>query len=286
MSNFLRSLFGAKKATKVNKSKMQSRRLELLGLEERVVPAISASFSGSTLLIAATGAETFTVSSSNTGQVTVSSATTVTPSGGVSIATGNVITVDSGASNVQVISITGDGAANQVVTLNDILSGGFNSNFGLSLSLGSAGADALTLSGTITLKGSGTLDTSTSDIETITLGSSSALALTSVSGLVKIDAGTATALNLGGNVTINSTSGNVTLADNVTSGGGNSLTINAGSGTVSTQGLGTSTGLGAVSLSSTATSNPSVLVTGLILSTGGLTLNGAPHIFNQILVPE
>ena len=39
MSNFLKSLFGAKKAAKVTKSKMQTRRLELIGLEERITPA-------------------------------------------------------------------------------------------------------------------------------------------------------------------------------------------------------------------------------------------------------
>ena len=40
MSNFLKSLFGAKKAAKVTKSKMQTRRLELIGLEERITPAV------------------------------------------------------------------------------------------------------------------------------------------------------------------------------------------------------------------------------------------------------
>ena len=41
MSNFLKSLFGAKKAAKVTKSRMQTRRLELIGLEERIVPAVN-----------------------------------------------------------------------------------------------------------------------------------------------------------------------------------------------------------------------------------------------------
>ena len=50
MSNFLKSLFGAKKAAKVTKSRMQTRRLELIGLEERVTPA-TVSVSGTDLLI-------------------------------------------------------------------------------------------------------------------------------------------------------------------------------------------------------------------------------------------
>ena len=49
MSNFFRSLFGAKKAAKivqVAKSRMQTRRLELIGLEERITPAVVSNATG------------------------------------------------------------------------------------------------------------------------------------------------------------------------------------------------------------------------------------------------
>jgi hypothetical protein len=50
MSNFLRSLFGSKKSNPKIKPRMQSRRLELLGLEERITPA-TVSVSGTDVLI-------------------------------------------------------------------------------------------------------------------------------------------------------------------------------------------------------------------------------------------
>ena len=57
MSNFLKSLFGAKKAAKVTKSRMQTRRLELIGLEERITPAATLSLSaGGVLSLTASGA--------------------------------------------------------------------------------------------------------------------------------------------------------------------------------------------------------------------------------------
>lgn len=46
MSNFLRSLFGSKKSPSKIKPRMQSRRLELLGLEERVTPAVVSNATG------------------------------------------------------------------------------------------------------------------------------------------------------------------------------------------------------------------------------------------------
>ncbi|MFZ4609076.1 MAG: hypothetical protein ACOYNM_04640, partial [Gemmataceae bacterium] len=63
MSNFLRSLFGSKKSNLKIKPRMQSRRLELIGLEERVTPAVVASFSGNALTLLSDSNDTFSVSS-------------------------------------------------------------------------------------------------------------------------------------------------------------------------------------------------------------------------------
>jgi hypothetical protein len=46
MGNFFRSLFGPKKSNSKIKPRMQSRRLELIGLEERITPAVVSNATG------------------------------------------------------------------------------------------------------------------------------------------------------------------------------------------------------------------------------------------------
>lgn len=89
MSNFLKSLFGAKKAAKVTKSRMQTRRLELIGLEERITPTVVASMSGTDLVITTNAGEDIVSIVAAAGGVITINATSV---GGTAIQVTGTVT--------------------------------------------------------------------------------------------------------------------------------------------------------------------------------------------------
>ena len=138
MSNFIRSLFGSKKSPSKIKPRMQSRRLELVGLEERVTPAVVASFSGNALTLLSDSNDTFSVSSDANGVISITGTSVTAGDANVTVVAGSTstVTVNSlagGAAAVQVLALTGDNAAEtQDITLTNINSTAFNTNFGIS----------------------------------------------------------------------------------------------------------------------------------------------------------
>jgi fibronectin-binding autotransporter adhesin len=294
MKRFLSKLFGSKKSPSKIKPRMQSKRLELVGLEERVVPAVTASFSGNTLLLASDANDTFTVSSDASGVVSITgNSITVTGNSGVSVNGSNnsyTVAVTSGASNVKIISLTDtvSGGTNQTITLSNINSAAFNADFGFSFGLGN-GDDTLNLGGSIVLKGAGTFDTTNpgSGVDLINLGSGTDLTLTSASGAITLDAAGITLNNntthivLQNNATINSTSGSVTFAVGIISTTHKNLAVNSGTGTVTANvylgyydnNTSTSYELGNVTIISNSSSSSAISLQGIEVN-GDVILNG------------
>jgi len=296
MSNFFRSLFSAKKAAKivqVAKNRMQPRRLELIGLEERITPAVVASFSGNALTLLSNSNDTFTVSSDVNGVISITGTTVTAGDANVTVVPGvgnnpSTVTVNSlagGAAAVQVLALTGDNAAveTQDITLVNINSTAFNSNFGISFAL-SDGDDTVRLGGSINLNGTGTLIAdSTGGVDAIVLGQGSDLTLTSVSGAIFLAPAGITSTNiitLSNNVTINSTSANVTLGDDVV-GAGKNLSINSGSGTVTAiRTLGDTTALGNLTITSTNATSSAISLAAvtsgdvILTGTGDVSVSG------------
>jgi len=282
MSNFLRSLFGSKKSNSKIKPRLQSRRLELLGLEERITPAVTASFSSGTLLLANDSTtETFTVTSDANGVISITG-TTVTQGGNVTVVAGSTstITVDSGAGGaaaVSILSFTG-GTSAEIITLSNINSTAFNTNFGISFALG-AGDDTVKLGGSINLNGTGTflITDPASGVDAVVLGQGSDLTLTSVSGAITLTpagTGATNVTTMSNNATINSTSGNITLGNNVV-GAGKNLSINSGTGTVAATGtLGLTTALGNLTITTTNATSSAISLAAVTASDVSLTGTG------------
>jgi hypothetical protein len=274
MSNFLKSLFGAKKAAKVAKSKMQTRRLELIGLEERVTPA-AFTLSGQTVVATLAAGESLTAISS-------------------SIAAGGLVTINVTSSLTN--SVTGTGLAQptagvagapSVITFTPTTATSFT---GISI-LGSTGTETVAISGAVDLNTNGPTAASFSvgtSVESLTVAG----AISSKAANIDL---AATAVTLGANLTAN-TSGTITvtgpstLSANVTATttgtgaaalislgtvtGAFNLTTSSGAGNVS---VGALTGLGAVSITSTGTIGLTGAVTAASVTTvgaGAVTLGG------------
>ena len=182
MSNFFRSLFGAKKAAKivqVAKSKMQTRRLELIGLEERITPTVVASMSGTDLVITTNaGEDIVSIVAAAGGVITINAQTA---SGTPIAVTGTVTGTIGGTAGASTITLTtpanltglnlvGDTTGNQDFTITGIsASAGYNATFGLSVNMGAdaVGTDTLNFTtGTVTI---GTGNISTSNIDAINI---------------------------------------------------------------------------------------------------------------------
>ncbi len=195
-----------------------------------------------------------------------------------------------GAAAVQVLALTGDNATEiQDITLININSTAFNTNFGISFNV-QGGDDIIRFGGSINLNGTGTLIAdSTGGVDAIVLGQGSDLNLTSVSGVITIaPAGvlSTNVITLSNNATINSTSGNVTLGDDVV-GAGKNLSINSGTGTVTATGtLGLTTALGKLTITTTnATGSSKASAISLAAVTAGdviLTGTGDVSVFGVV----
>ena len=287
MSNFFRSLFGAKKAAKivqVAKSKMQPRRLELIGLEERITPTVTATWASGVLALTTTAGEDFSVVANVDGTLSVNAgAVAVTAGTGVTVtgtAGANIVTITT-SSNVVLttsLSLVGDATGGQDFTIAGINSTAYAANFGLSVDMVSDAnvADNLNFStAAVTLKGTGAL--ATSNVDAISIAA--AADITAATGAVGISA---TTISTAGDVTTTSGAigytGAVTLTGNVattsTLAGGNlslsstlalstfNFTANQGLGNVNAF-TGAVTGSGALSL------------TGATVSVGTITSAGA-----------
>jgi len=297
MSNFLKSLFGAKKAAKVAKSKMQTRRLELIGLEERVTPAVTATGAGTVLGLITTAGENLTSVVANAdGTLTVSAtaadgttpvavAATSGQTTSVQVGTTNVYTVTFITGNVNTVTaltLTGDAVGNQDFTIAGINSTAYSANFGLSVDMGAdaTGIDALNFTtGTVTLKGTGALVNTNIDAITIAAAGD----ITAATGAVGISATTIStagdvtttsgaigytgAVTLSGNVATTSTlaGGNLSITGTLAL-GANNFTANQGLGNVTTISGGVISGSGALSLTGAA-----VTTVGAISTTGSVT---------------
>jgi len=235
MSNFLRSILGIKKSPKVIKSKMQTRRLELIGLEERINPAITATLTGTVLDITTSAGEDIVSIVAAAGGVITINATNAAGApvvvAGVGVAVGgtagaNTLTLTAPETSALTrLDLNGDKIGNQDFTITGIDSTAYNANFGLSVDMGAdtVGPDTLNFTtGTVTI-GSGNI--ATSNIDAITIAA--AADITASSGTVGISA---TTISTAGDVTtttgLTTYTGAVTLTGNVTI--GNGLTTTGG----------------------------------------------------------
>ena len=254
MSNFLKSLFGAKKAAKVTKSRMQTRRLELIGLEERIVPAandVTLTLTSGLLSVTNTDADVaYTVnafaynSSANTVSFTLTGANDITENiAGVSRdGTTKVVTVDlavvtdfSGLKLASIDTFVLDANVGVAgIDLSAVTTGGANQSFEVFIFDNDTNSDT-TISGAIKAKGTGAVTINMNADADSVLTIAAAGDITTSSGNVAL---TSKTINTGGDVTTTAGSisynGNVTLAaSNVattsTASGGN-LSINAGTG--------------------------------------------------------
>jgi len=305
MSSFFKNLFGGKKNSKVTK-KAISRRLELLGLEERVVPAVTANFATGVLSITAgtTGTtpaipDSFDVVANADGTLTVTSsagvtagsaAVTVTAQGGNAF----LVSVVSGASNVTSLSLLGDGTVGapttQTFNVGAINSTAFGANFGLNIDMGTTGSgstDALNFNGAITLKGTGALTVANVDAFTIAaagdiVAATGAVGITSAgtlstAGDVTTNSGNITysavtsPFTLSGNVAITSTSGNLNMG--AVTGSSSNLTISEGTGTVTVGAA--NLGTGNLTVTSTATPSSGSAISLAAVTAGAVSLTGA-----------
>ena len=121
MTGFFRSLFGSRKSASKIKTRMQTRRLELLGLEERIVPA-TISVNNQTVVITLVAGEIISdLHTAQTGanQVTITTITTSnnTPTGlivgtGVTVANQSII-VDTTSFAFDGISVVGQAGGSE-----------------------------------------------------------------------------------------------------------------------------------------------------------------------------
>ena len=293
MSNFLKSLFGAKKAAKVTKSRMQTRRLELIGLEERITPAVITLSGNTVVLTLAAGGETIsdlhTVQTDAT-HITITNTTTSANTTALASSTGvtttaNTIVIDTAVLTAfDGISVIGAAGADSVVvglaaTSIDLssASGGANQSVSINLTTGGGAGDSLTVSGAIKTKGTGSVVLNSPNV---TIGAAGDI--TTTTGAVAIGVAGA-AIGTAGDVTTTSgaigyTATTTTLTGNVattsTLAAGN-LSI-TGALALSTFNLTANQGLGNVNaFTGAVTGSGSLSLTGATVSVGTITSAGA-----------
>ncbi|MFM7095890.1 MAG: hypothetical protein ACKO16_00575, partial [Gemmataceae bacterium] len=306
MRNFLRSLFGSKKSISKIKTRMQSRRLELLGLEERIVPATITNVAGViTFTLDANSNETLSNLSTlvNGAVININAGSNIglTGSGlpaGVtiegSVANQQFVKVDTavfntfagiqvlgqaGRSDSVTISATGidlsaaPGGSNQsvLITLNQdgqSTNDTLNVN-GLIKSKGTGAVNLNAASGSMTIAGAGDITTTGGNVTLNANSFSTSGDITTGSGNISFGS----ALNLGGNIAINSTSGNLSMG--IVTAGGKNLIINEGSGSVSIGSLNITTGELRITTSNTGTgANPAIKLATAVFGTPGIVTAG------------
>jgi len=198
MSNFLRSLFGSKKSNPKIKPRMQSRRLELLGLEDRITPA-TVSVSGTDVLITLGAGENISDLNTSTATAvitvnTVGSAnnTLVGTPTGVTV-TNNTVVIDTAAfttfTGIQVLGSNTTNAVTVGATGIDLSAGttaNTNQTVAINLSFNS-GTGTLNVNGPIEPKDGGNVELNST---TVTIAAAGDILVTS--GAVNITGNTIT----------------------------------------------------------------------------------------------
>ena len=302
MSSIFRKFFGGKKESKGTKRAI-SRRLELLGLEDRIVPATISVLNNQVVIQLADFEDISDLNTSvNGSQITINTVGSQNNTGGGTGLTvnNNSIVVNTGTGGLTGfagISVLG---FDDTVNFNSVTvgaagidlsnaPGGADQLVSINLTQGSNDADVLNVNGVIKSKGTGgvTLNASagTSSMTIAAAGdittNGGAVNISSVnltsSGDITTGSGNisfGSALNLGGDVSINSTSGNVSAG--IITPAANNLTINAGSGTVTLANsfLATSGNLSITTTNATA----SAISIAAVTTTGSVSLNAAGNI--------
>ena len=198
MSNFLRSLFGSKKSNPKIKPRMQSRRLELIGLEDRITPA-TVSVSGTDVLITLGAGENISDLNTSTAIAvitvnTVGSAnnTLVGTPTGVTV-TNNTVVIDTAAfttfTGIQVLGSNTTNAVTVGATGIDLSAGttaNTNQTVAINLSFNS-GTGTLNVNGPIEPKDGGNVELNST---TVTIAAAGDILVTS--GAVNITGNTIT----------------------------------------------------------------------------------------------
>ena len=311
MSNFLSKIFGSKKSISKIKPRMQTRRLELLGLEERITPATISLSGNNELVIQLVGAEGISnlstvVSGNNNITInTFGSQNNTFAAGSINGITlnnvgnggNNSITVDTSVitsfSGISVLGAAGASTVNQVTISStgiDLSSAPGGANQAVSINLAQTGStnDVLNVNGVIKTKGTGGVSLNApAGASSITIAAAGDIIADT--GAVSIEA---TTINTAGDVTttsgsidfngdvilsgavaINSTSGNVAFSSTID--GTYNLTINSGSGIVEVTGnIGIGTALGNLTINSTHTI-PYAISLANVNAAGTISLTGA-----------
>jgi len=222
MGNFLRSLFGPKKSISKSKHRMQTRRLELLDLEDRITPA-TVSVSGTDVLITLGAGENISdlYTSTATAVITVNTVGSAnntlvgTPTGVTAIT--NTVTINTAAfTTFTGIQVLGSNTTNAVtvgatgIDLSAVTTANTNQTVAINLSFNS-GTGTLNVNGPIQPKNAGNVGLNSTTV--------------TISGLGDITATTGS---------VNITGNTITSAGDVTSTGPLTLT---GTGDVSVSGL-------------------------------------------------
>ena len=320
MTGFFRSLFGSKKPISKIKPRMQSRRLELLGLEERITPAtisvetpggslarivkiqlgdgeditnLNTTVNGSVITINTVGSSQNTYTGSDPG-LTVNAASIVvdTGTGGfVGFSGFTVLGFDDTSStdfNTVTVGATGidlsnaPGFANQLVRIN-LTQGNDNDVLNVNGPIKSKGEGDVGLaagagSSSLVIGDAGDITASAGSVGISSFNLSSSGDVTTDSGGINFQSN----LILTGNININSTSGNVSFTS-ISNGNGKNLTINSGSGRVTSNGSAwgfSSAALGNLTVTTTNTSvsptNSAISLAGV--NAGAVSLTGAGDI--------
>ena len=198
MSNFLRSLFGSKKSNPKIKPRMQSRRLELLGLEERITPA-TVSVSGTDVLITLGAGENISDLNTSTATAvitvnTVGSAnnTLVGTPTGVTVTNNTVVINTAAFTTFTGIQVLGSNTTNAVtvgatgIDLSAVTTANTNQTVAINLSFNS-GTGTLNVNGPIEPKDGGNVELNST---TVTIAAAGDILVTS--GAVNITGNTIT----------------------------------------------------------------------------------------------
>lgn len=310
MSNFFRSLFGAKKAAKVTKSRMQTRRLELIGLEERITPAtITLSTNTVVITLGATESINDLNTSTATAVITVNTVgsdnntTALASNTGVTV-TNNTVVIDTavltGFTGISVVGGSGVNAVTVGATGIDLTAGTTPATAQIvSLDLTTTGgADTLTVSGAIKTKGAGaaTLSSPTlsiaaaGDIVTTTGAVGISATTISTAGDVTTTTGLTTytgAVTLTGAIVNTSTSGGVSFSSTVNGAFGITTTATGAAPVTFGGAVGETAPVGAISFTTVAGTITAAAVTATSFTTsstsgavsvGALTTTGAVSI--------
>ena len=193
MSNFFRSLFGAKKAAKivqVAKSKMQTRKLELIGLEERITPAVVSNAAG---ILTVTLGVAESITNLNASYVGA-----------------NLVINTVGATSATVVTGVTYSNAGATITVDPTFNGG-NGILGLAVA-GNTGTENVTIGGAVDLSGSATVGSFNvaSSVETLAVNAA-VTAKGTVAATSGVTLAATTAINIGAAGDIVTTAGNVAI---------------------------------------------------------------------------